>query len=113
MITKKQFLEAWKNLAEYRERNKKLSDAFKDAKWEITMFGDYWMEGHYVRLLEYALEDDDQYVSWFLYDTYEKGGRVTWTDAKKKGHRINIDTPLKLYNFLYESRRGNMSRVRS
>ena len=103
MITKKQFLEAWKNLMEYRERNNKLSAAFKEAKWEIDMFGDHWMEDHYVYLLEYALEDEDHYVSWFLYETNEHGGNVVWVDKNNKKCEKNINTPSKLYDFIYST----------
>lgn len=60
-----------------------------------------------IHLLELAMEDRYEYVSWWVYETdfgkRENMAEISWTENNQK-KSVNLTTPAALYDFLAEKK---------
>ena len=100
MISKKTFVDSINQIVKYAEMNDRVTSIYRENNVEYFPGQYFEYEGMVVRLLSEVMNDKDDWIGWWLYDCNygrDTEGRASYKDDSP----IIVDTPEKLYDFLY------------
>ena len=100
-ISKEVFVETINNIIKQSEKMDRFSRALEEVADGYVVFdsNNLYLES-LLQVLNIALDDKDDYISWWLYEDVEK---VVWCGDKA----IDLSTPEKLYDFLTENKKAD------
>lgn len=102
MISKKTFVDTINKIIDYNNMSNEINDVFSKYKVEdcnSVFYGFY--EDVVVNLLTEAMNDEDEWISWWLYEC-NYGKDINDRDFDNESFYIDLSTPEKLYDFLTE-----------
>lgn len=105
LISKEEFCNILNNIQQQKAKEEMLSNAIEEFtdSWFILKETSY--EHDLLLLLKKIFNDEDDYISWWLFEDVDK---VVWIndDDNNIKKEINLDTPEQLYDFLVSNYEG-------
>ena len=100
-MNKKEFTKLMEEFISLRKAETKLNDALKEFNSDFNYFSFGRWETMFIRTLEFAMNDKDEWISYFIYDLELGESDLTVKDPVKiGGEPVSIKTISDLYNLL-------------
>lgn len=101
MISKKTFVNTINKIIDYNNMSNEINDVFSKYRTEdcnSVFYGFY--EDVVVNLLTEAMNDKDEWISWWLYECNYGQDTMKYATIGPDNVEIDLSTPEKLYDFL-------------
>lgn len=101
MISKKTFVNTINKIIDYNNMSNEINDVFSKYRTEdcnSVFYGFY--EDVVVNLLTEAMNDKDEWISWWLYECNYGTDTTGYAVVGPRNIELDLSTPEKLYDFL-------------